>query len=371
MQTRIPCVLMRGGTSKGPFFRAEDLPSDVGLRDRVLLAVMGSPDLRQIDGIGGANPLTSKVAIVSRSPASGVDIDFLFAQVLIDEARVDTVPNCGNMLAGVGPFAIEAGMFPARDGETRLTIRTVNTGMVAEATVQTPGGRVRYDGTARIDGVPGTAAPVMLNFLDVAGSVCGALLPSGRVIDEIDGVAVTCIDNGMPVVVLAAGSLGRTGYETPDALNADGELKARLEAIRLKAGFLMRLGDVAKKVVPKMCLVAPPRAGGAVSTRTFIPHVCHEAVGVLGALTVATACALPGSPAAAVARLPASPRKLVSVEHPSGEFSIDLETAIGAGGALEVRCAGLLRTARRLFEGNVLIPAAVWDGRTALFAAAE
>ena len=371
MQTRVPCVLMRGGTSKGPFFLASDLPDDVSLRDRVLLAIMGSPDLRQIDGIGGANPLTSKVAIVSRSTLPGVDIDFLFAQVLLGEARVDTIPNCGNMLAGVGPFALESGLFPARDGETILSIRTINTGMVAEATIQTPGGVVTYEGDARIDGVPGTAAPITLNFLDVAGSVCGALLPTGNIVDEIDGVAVTCIDNGMPVVVIEASALGRTGYETPDELNADSALKARLEAIRLEVGPLMKLGDVTRKVVPKMCLVAPPRAGGAVSTRTFIPHVCHEAVGVLGALTVATACALPGSPAARVATLPAGSRKIVSVEHPTGEFSIDLDIEIGPTGALEVRRAALLRTARRLFEGNALIPAGIWDGRAALRAAAE
>jgi 4-oxalomesaconate tautomerase len=275
------------------------------------------------------------------------------------------------MLAGVGPFAIEAGMVPARDGTTALKIRTVNTGMVAEATVETPGGIVTYDGIARIDGVPGTAAPITLDFLDVAGSVCGALLPTGRVVDEILGVPVTCIDNGMPVVVLEAAALGRTGYETPGELNADVALKDRLEAIRRAAGPLMKLGDVAKKVIPKMCLVAPPRAGGSVSTRTFIPHVCHEAVGVLGALTVATACALPGSPAARVARLPAGARKLVSVEHPSGEFSIDLEIEIGRNGALELRRAALLRTARRLFEGHVLIPSRIWNGRRAMAAAAE
>ncbi|HZS84642.1 MAG TPA: 4-oxalomesaconate tautomerase [Stellaceae bacterium] len=371
MQTRIPCVLMRGGTSKGPFFRAADLPADPALRDKVLLAVMGSPDLRQIDGIGGADPLTSKVAIVSPAASPGADIDFLFAQVLLDEARVDTTPNCGNMLAGVGPFAIECGMVPARPGETVLKIRTLNTGMIAAATVQTPDGVVTYEGEARIDGVPGSAAPVALDFLDVAGSLCGALLPTGRAVDEIAGVAVTCIDNGMPVVVLEAAALGRTGYESPAQLNADTELKSRLEAIRLAAGPLMNLGDVRKKVVPKMCLVAPPRAGGSISTRTFIPHRCHEAVGVLGALTVATACALPQSPAARVAVLPPGPRKRISVEHPSGEFSIDLEAELGPEGHFTLRRAALLRTARRLFEGHVLIPARIWEGRRALPAVAQ
>lgn len=361
---------MRGGTSKGPYFLASDLPKDPALRDRVLLAAMGSPDWRQIDGVGGADPLTSKVAVVSRSTRPDADVDFLFGQVLIDEARVDTTPNCGNMLAGVGPFAIEAGLVRAADLETVVRIHTVNTGMVAEALIETPGRHVRYDGTARIDGVPGTAAPIRISFLDAAGSVCGSLLPTGRVRDEIDGVPVTCIDNGMPVVVFAATAVDRTGYETPQQLNADNELKARIEALRLKAGRLMGLGDVTRKVIPKMCLVAPPRAGGSISTRTFIPHICHSAVGVLGAVTVATACVLANAPAAEIATIPFGARKLVSVEHPTGEFSVELETVTG-NGALEIKRAALLRTARRLFEGNVLIPASVWDGRMASAAAAD
>jgi 4-oxalomesaconate tautomerase len=359
--TRIPCTLMRGGTSKGPFFLASDLPADPALRDRVLLAAMGSPDARQIDGLGGANPLTSKVAIVSRSRRPGVDVEFLFAQVLVKEARVDTTPNCGNMLAGVGPFAIERGLVRANSPETKVRILTVNTGMVAEATICTPDGVVEYGGTARIDGVPGTAAPVVLDFLDVAGSVCGSLLPTGRVRDEIGGVPVTCIDNGMPVVVIPAAALGITGYENRDALNADTALKARLETVRLAAGPLMKLGDVTKKVVPKMSLVAAPRSGGAICTRTFIPHDCHDAIGVLGAVTVATACVLPGSTAHDLAVLPSGTRKRISVEHPTGEFTVELEIG-GTPSAPEVRRAGLLRTARALMEGSVLVPPEVWDG---------
>ncbi len=353
---------MRGGTSKGPFFLASDLPVDLAVRDRVLLAAMGSPDARQIDGLGGANPLTSKVAIVGPSRRPDVDVEFLFAQVLVKEARVDTTPNCGNMLAGVGPFAIERGLVRAGSPETKVRILTANTGMVAEATICTPDGAVEYSGTARIDGVPGTAAPVVLDFLDIAGSVCGSLLPTGRVRDEIDGVPVTCIDNGMPVVVLPAAAVGITGYESRDALNADAGLKARLEAIRLAAGPLMKLGDVTKKVVPKMSLVARPRSGGAICTRTFIPHDCHDAIGVLGAVTVATACVLPGSTAVDLAVLPSGRRKRISVEHPSGEFTVELEIG-GTPAAPEVRRAGLLRTARALMEGAVLVPPEVWAGR--------
>jgi 4-oxalomesaconate tautomerase len=362
-QTAIPCIFMRGGTSRGPYFLERDVPSDPVARDRVLLSVMGSPDARQIDGLGGADPLTSKVAIVGPGK-DGIDLDFLFAQVLVDEARVDVTPNCGNILAGVGPFALETGLAKPQGDETTLRILTRNTGMVCEVTIQTPGGRVRYDGNTRIDGVPGTAAPVKIKFLDTAGSVCGKLLPTGNVIDELEGgfgkVKVTCIDNGMPVVIIAAAALGRTGYESHDMLNADTELKARLEAIRLCAGSVMGLGDVARKVVPKMTLVSAPAHGGSVCTRTFIPHDCHSAVGVLGAVTVATACVMPGSVAHAVAKVPPGSIKIISVEHPTGEMTVEVE--IDPSDPSKVLRASLLRTARLIMRGEVMIPARIWAG---------
>ncbi len=351
---------MRGGSSKGLYFRREDLPSDEALRDRVLVAAMGS-DARQIDGAGGAHPLTSKVAIVSRSESSDADVDYLFVQVVVGEGRVDTTPNCGNMLAGVGPFALENGIVPAQDGETSVRVRMLNSDNLCELLVQTPGKRVRYDGDARIDGVPGSAAPIVCNYLDVAGSATGSLLPTGRALDVVDGVEITCIDNGMPVVVLRAKDLGITGYETPKELDANKELKEKLESIRLAVGPKMNLGDVTKKVVPKMSLIAPARAGGHVCTRTFIPHDCHAAIGVLGAVSVATACILPGSVTRGIATVPEGKIKQMSVEHPTGEFSVTLEV----GGTREqpaVLKAGLLRTARLIFRGELLIPAAVWDG---------
>jgi 4-oxalomesaconate tautomerase len=354
MQTGIRCMLIRGGTSKGAYFLAEDLPEDASARDRILLAAMGSPDPRQVDGLGGAHPLTSKVAIVSRSALPGCDIDFLFAQVGVDKPMVDTTPNCGNILSGVGPFAIERGLVRAGDGQTRVKVRTINTGTIAELLIETPGGRVRYDGEARIDGVPGTAAPIAIDFLDAAGSVCGALLPTGNVVDRVAGVDCTLIDNGMPVIVLAAADVGRTGYEPRDQLNADAELKARLEEIRLAAGPLMNLGDVSGKVVPKIALVAPPMAGGHISTRSFIPHECHASIGVFAAVTVATAACLPGSPAARVAAMSEGRVKVVSVEHPTGTFDVRLEV----GGTAErpvVERAGLIRTARLLFDGTVFV----------------
>jgi 4-oxalomesaconate tautomerase len=361
MQTAIRCMMMRGGTSKGAYFLAEDLPRDQAARDRVLLAAMGSPDPRQVDGIGGAHPLTSKVAIVSRSTEPGVDIDFLFAQVSVDKPMVDTTPNCGNILSGVGPFAIERGLISAVDGETRVKVRTVNTGTIAELLIRTPGGHVDYQGSARIDGVPGTAAPIAIDFLDAAGSVCGSLLPTGRAVDRVAGVDVTLIDNGMPVIVMKASDVGRTGYEPRDQLNVDAELKARIEEIRLAAGPLMNLGDVSKRVVPKIALVAPPRAGGHISTRSFIPHECHASIGVFAAVSVATAAVLPGSPAAAVATIPDGRVKTLSVEHPTGEFSVRLQVG-GAPNAPVVERAGLLRTARMLFDGVVFVPDSALSG---------
>jgi 4-oxalomesaconate tautomerase len=363
-QTAIACTLMRGGTSKGTFFVDTDLPADPGTRERVLLAVMGSPDPRQIDGVGGAEPLTSKVAIVSRSLRPGVDVDYLFAQVLIDKARIDVSPNCGNMLAGVGPFAIERGLVSATDPVTSVAIRMVNTGNLAIARVQTPGGQVRYDGVTGIAGVPGTAAPIDIELRDTAGSVCEGLLPTQHTRDLVEGLEVSCVDNGMPVVVLAARALGKSGYESPAELDADAHFKARLERIRIAAGALMGLGDVTERVVPKMTLIAPARAGGHVCTRTFIPHRCHAAIGVLGALSVATACALPGSAAEGIAALPAGSPLVLSVEHPSGVFTVTLQLE-GSGDAIRVRRSGILRTARALMRGEVLVPYSVWDGRGA------
>jgi 4-oxalomesaconate tautomerase len=343
------CMWMRGGTSKGGYFLADDLPADTAARDAFLLRVMGSPDPNQIDGMGGADPLTSKVAVVRKSARAGIDVDYLFLQVFVDQAIVTDAQNCGNILAGVGPFAIERGLVPARGDETPVAIYMENTGQVAVATVRTPGGKVSYLGDARIDGVPGSHAPVPLEFRDTAGSSCGALLPSGNAVDIVEGVPVTLIDNGMPCVVMKAADVGITGYEDRDWLDANSDLKARIEAIRLAVGERMNLGDVREKSVPKMMLVAPPKNGGAVTVRSFIPHRAHATIGVLGAVSVATACLIPGSPAAEVAEIPEGDRKTLSVEHPTGEMSCVLE--IDAAGA--VRSAALLRTARKLMDGEV------------------
>lgn len=349
MSDGVRCMWMRGGTSKGGYFLAEDLPSDQSARDAFLLRVMGSPDKRQIDGMGGSDPLTSKIAVVRKSERPGVEVDYLFLQVFVDQPIVTDAQNCGNILAGVGPFAIERGLVAANSGRTDVRIFMENTGQVAVATVSTPDFRVDYSGTERIDGVPGSAAAIPIQFEDTAGSSCGALLPTGNPVDVIDGVEATLIDNGMPCVVMRAADLGISGEEEPAALEANRDLRARLEAIRFKAGPMMKLGDVAEKSVPKMTMVSPPRAGGAISTRTFIPHRCHSSIGVLGAVSVATACLLPGGPAAALSRGGEGKERSLSIEHPTGEMTV--MATIGETG--EVEKAAILRTARKLFDGVV------------------
>jgi 4-oxalomesaconate tautomerase len=350
MSDGIRCMWMRGGTSKGGYFLADDLPVDPIARDAFLLRAMGSPDARQIDGMGGGNPLTSKVAVVRRSGRPGVDVDYLFLQVFVDRPVVTDTQNCGNILAGVGPFAIERGLVAASDGETPVRIFMENTGQIAVATVRTPRERVTYAGDARIDGVPGVSAAIPIVFADTAGSTCGALLPTGNPVDRIGGVDMTLIDNGMPCVVIAAADLGVVGTETPAELNANEGLKRKLEEIRLQAGPLMNLGDVGSQSVPKMTLVSAPRKGGAISTRTFIPHVCHEAIGVLGAVSVATACLLPDGPAHRLSDLSGDGRnRTLSIEHPTGEFTV-LATLDDNG---SVASAAVLRTARKLFDGTV------------------
>jgi 4-oxalomesaconate tautomerase len=350
----IPVIFMRGGTSRGPFFKAADLPEDTATRDRVLLAAMGSPDPRQIDGLGGADTLTSKVAIVSKSTRPGVDVDYLFAQVDIGKPLVDTAPSCGNMLAGVAPFAIETGLIPANDGETHVMIYNVNTEARIEAVVKTPGKSVQYSGDTRIDGVPGTAAPIILNFMDVVGSISGKMLPTGKVRDVIDGIEVTCIDVAMPMIMMRAKDFGLSGYEGRPEINANKELFAKVEPIRLEAGRRMGFGDVSDKVIPKVGLLSPPRDGGTIASRYLTPHALHAAHAVTGAVCVATACALEGSIAYEVAKPDDANPRTIWIEHPSGQVDVLLQTK-GKGADMDV-IAGTLRTARPIMKGEVLVP---------------
>jgi len=360
MLRAIPATLMRGGTSKGLYFHVKDLPQFAPARDRALLAAMGSPDPRQIDGVGGAHPLTSKVAVIGPSRRADADVDYLFLQVVVDKAEVSDSQNCGNILAGVGPWAIENGLVRVAGDATAVRIHMLNTGSIAVAHVPTPGGAVEYEGDARIDGVPGTAAAIPIDFLDVAGSSCGKLFPTDSNIDCIEGVEVTCIDNGMPVVLMRASDLGKRGDEAPEELEGDAALKARIEHLRLAVGRRMNLGEVARKTVPKMCLVSSARHGGTIHTRTFIPHRVHEAIGVLGAVSVATACVTPGSVAAQVAGLrPRSGSQRLEIEHPTGFFTVEMDVLLD-GGTVTVKRAALLRTARKLMQGEVFVPASAW-----------
>lgn len=354
MLYRIPCTLMRGGTSKGPYFHAADLPADPAERDRMLLAIMGSPHARQIDGIGGGTTLTSKVAIVSRSTRPGIDLDYLFAQVSVETASVDTTPNCGNMLSGVGPFAIDSGLVPASDPVTTLRIFNVNTGKVIEAIIQTPGGQVRLDGSTRIDGVPGSGAPIILNFLDAAGAKTGRLFPTGQRMDVVDGIEVSCVDFSSPLVFVPATALGKTGYESREELDADQTLKARLESIRLQMALKAGLGDAREKVLPKIALVAAPQGTGTIASRYFTPWSCHAAYAVTGALCLSAAASIPGTVVHRLARRDTADPALVTVEHPAGTFDIRMTQAPDWTPENPVySSAGLVRTARRLFQGHV------------------
>jgi len=345
----IPYMQIRGGSSKGIYFDKNDLPKDENLRDEIILSIVGR-DSRQIDGLGGANPLTSKVAIVSKSEKENCDIDFLFVQVVVGENRVDSSPNCGNILSGVGVFAIENKMVIPTEDTTTIKVNMINSNNICELVMQTPNKKLKFDGDARIDGVPGTSAPIICNYLDVAGSVCGSLFPTGNKKDVVNDIDITCIDNGMPVVLINANQLGITGYESCEELSNNSELRKTLEELRLEVGPMMNLGEVSKKVVPKMTIVSAPKSGGSINTRTFIPHNCHAAIGVLGAVSVASACLYDECVTSDIIKVKNMPIANLTIEHPSGEFTVEL-TSEKINDELSIKKAGLLRTARLLSKG--------------------
>ncbi len=373
MQSVIPYMHFRGGSSKGLYFNAKDLPNDETTRNKYILAAMEGSDLgdpRQIDGLGGGSSLSSKVAIISPSNTEGADLDYFFIQVMIGKGKVSTTQTCGNILAGVLPFAIESGMIQATQPTTRAIIRIVNTGGTCEVIVETPNGQVNYAGMAKVDGVLGTAAPIICNYLNTEGATCGALLPTGNSIDVIDGKEVTCIDNGMPVVLMRATDFGITGYETKAELDDNILLKQQVESIRLQAGHKMNLGDVTDQSVPKMCLIAPPQYDGIISTRMFIPHVCHDAIGVLAAISVVTACKMPKTVCRNVALQHRLRRKdeegltllelvnlafTYSIEHPIGYLTVSLQ-ARTIDNKFVIEKSGVMRTARLLSKGVVFVP---------------
>ena len=361
-QTAIPFHFMRGGTSRGPYFRREDLPADLDTLARVLVAALGSGQKLNIDGIGGGAAVTTKVAMLSVSDTPGCDIDYFFAQVSVEDGLVDFKPTCGNILSGVGPAAVEMGLITPQGDVTRIRIHSVNTGAKVEAIIQTPGGQVEYEGSAALDGVPGTAAPIFLNFMDVVGSVTGSLLATGSVRDVIDGIEVTCMDVAMPICIARASDFGLTGYETAAELDDNRAFYARMEPIRLEAGRRMGLGDVSKSVTPKFALLAPPRNGGTITARYFMPWNCHPTMAVTGAQCLASCVLTPGSIAEGLFTPPEGQPALVLIEHPSGAIDVTVDYETGAEG-FKLNSAGLLRTARLLARGEVMVPASVWDGK--------
>ncbi|MFT6104042.1 MAG: 2-methylaconitate cis-trans-isomerase PrpF [Paracoccaceae bacterium] len=359
-QTPIPYLFMRGGSSRGPYFNRADLPDDPDTLAEVLMAVIGAGHYRNIDGIGGGVAVTTKVAMLSRSSEPDIDIDYFFAQVGVEERMVDYRPTCGNMLSGVGPAAIEMGLFPACDGETRIRVRAVNTGATINTVVQTPGGRVSYAGTAAIDGVPGTSAPVSLSFLGVVGSSCGALLPTGNVRDVIGGIEVTCMDVAMPMIIARADAFGLTGYETPAELDANRAFYDRVEPIRIEAGKRMGLGDVSKSVMPKVGLLSLARRGGAINTRYFMPWECHPTMAVTGSQCVASCLLTPGTVAEGLVGPIAGMPAVVRIEHPAGEIEVTVDYSNGPDG-FNLHAAGLVRSARLIARGEVMVPASAFS----------
>ncbi len=357
MQVPIPAIFMRGGTSRGLYFNKADLPEDRELWDDILLKAFGSPDSRQVDGVGGTTSVTSKTCILSPSERDDCDIDYFFAQLSVTEAKVDYKPTCGNMLAGIGPYAIETGMVPARDGETRVRIYQVNTGGLVEAVVPTPGGHVEYEGDFAIDGVPGTAAPILLNFMNVVGARTGKLFPSGEKMESIDGIDVTLIDAAMPCMILRAADVGKTGYESVAELDADTAFFEKVEAMRLEAGRRMGLGDVTGQVQPKIMILGAPRDGGTIASRYFVPDKTHETHAITGGIALAYASVTPGTVAEPLAALPEGDNKpTFSIEHPAGQLHLALTLKDGDDGK-ELEAAGIVRTARMIMQGSVMVPA--------------
>lgn len=358
-QTAIPFLFMRGGTSRGPYMKRDDLPEDRVALERVLIAMVGAGHPLNIDGIGGGAAVTTKVAMLSRSDDAWADIDYFFGQVSVEDHLVDFKPTCGNILSGVGPAAIEMGLIEARDGETPVNILAVNTGARVAATVQTPGGVVEYEGAAQIDGVPGTAAPVALQFRETVGGVTGAFLPTGNLVDEIDGIEVTCMDVAMPVVIARAECFGLTGYESAAELDDNKDFYARMEPIRKQAGQMMGMGDVSESVTPKFGLLAPAKQDGTIATRYFMPWKCHPTMAVTGAQCLASCVLMPGTVAEGMAALPNETPATITLEHASGTIDVLVDYENSADGFM-LNSAGLVRTARKLAAGEVFVPASAF-----------
>ena len=362
-QISIPAVYMRGGTSKGLLFNKHYLPKDQSKLDKYLLAALGSPDLRQINGMGGATSVTSKVCIISKSTQKNVDIDYLFAQVIIDKAKVDYGPTCGNMLSAVGPFSIENGFIDADEGETKIIIRSVNTGSIIEAVVPTPNKKIKYMGDFKIDGVPGKGAPILLKFKNLVGGATGKMLPTGKPNITVKGIEVTCLDISMPIVMAKAADFGISGKETSNELNKNMELLNKIEEIRVIAGAQMGLGDVSGKVIPKFALLSKPLNGGTITSRYFTPKTCHETHAATGTNCIASACLISDTIASKISQIEVKQENKVTVEHPLGSIDCFVETSLSTAdneNDFIISC-GIYRTSRKIMDGKIYIPQNIND----------
>ncbi len=359
-QTGIPFLFMRGGTSRGPYFRKDSLPDDQSTLSDVLIHLIGSGHPLNIDGIGGGNPVTTKVAILSNSDDQWADIDYFFAQVSVEDKQVDYRPTCGNILSGVGPAALEMGLIEPHETMTSINIKAVNTGARIIAKVPTPQGKVTYEGDTAIDGVPGVGAPIELQFLDVVGNLTGSLLPTGKLIDTIDSIPVTCMDVTMPMVIARAADFGLSGYESADKLNENRSFFERMETIRIEAGKRMGLGDVSNLVIPKVGLLAPAKSNGTICTRYFMPWKCHPSMAVTGSQCLASCVLTAGTIAHDMADIPTDIPARIILEHPSGQLEVIIDYKNESDG-FKLYSAGLTRTARKLAEGHVFIPPRVWN----------
>jgi 2-methylaconitate cis-trans-isomerase PrpF len=358
-QTGIPYIFMRGGTSRGPYLNRVDLPDDLETLASVLVAMIGSGHPLNIDGIGGGNAVTTKVAMLSKSDDEWADIDYFFAQVSVEDGLVDFKPTCGNIMSAVGAAALEMGLFPVSNGTTEIKIHAVNTGAKVVARVMTPDGVITYDGETAIDGVPGTAARVELNFLEVAGSSTGKFLPTGNLIDSVDGIEVTCMDVAMPMVIARATDFGLTGHESREDLDANGPFFDRMEAVRIKAGAMMGMGDCTKTVTPKFGLLAPAKNGGTIATRYFMPWSTHPTMAVTGSQCLASCALTPGTVADGMLAVPNETPTCVTLEHPMGHMDVIIDYDLTDNGFVH-KSAGLVRTCRKLAQGSVFIPESVW-----------
>ena len=358
-QKAIPFLFMRGGSSRGPYMRREHLPKDQATLAEVLISIVGSGHPMNIDGVGGGAAVTTKVAMLSPSDDDWADVDYFFAQVGVEDRLVDFKPTCGNILVGVGPAAIEMGIVPTSEPETQIKIRAVNTGARVIANVPTRDGLPVYDGDTAIDGVPGTAAPIGLQFMDVVGSATGSLFPTGAKIDQIDGISVTCIDVAMPMVIAGARDFGLTGAETAAELDDNRAFFDRMEAIRIAAGAKMGMGDVTKSVTPKFGLVAPPRAGGSALVRYFMPWKTHPTLAVTGSQCLAACLLCPGTVADGIVARPNATPVALELEHPMGQMQVVMDV-VDDGAHFDVASAGLVRTARKLAAGDVFVPRKIW-----------